>query len=247
MVGRRRFNLPGQVSEDVRSIERRATIANAKKRYFTLILVAGVLTSGFGQSLLKLPAHTSLNTTPWYDTIYQYPDFLPGRMTFSTGFSPQGTVPMNYNLYFLKIDFINEHGDTLQIKPPRELMLVEIGNHLYFNGQREGFMEVLSKGAVSLAVKRYLATDKMDYVSGTTYSGTPVDERGTISNYDRYYRLAADYYFIDTNNKAQKATQTALIKSLPARRKEVRHYLKENEIDFNDGEALMNLLSKIQQ
>ncbi len=81
--------------------------------------------------LLKLPAHTHVAKVSWRDSIYRFPDFQYGRITWATGFAPVDTFRLNYNLYFAQLDLINAKGDTVQVKPSRELKLVQIGGNIF--------------------------------------------------------------------------------------------------------------------
>ena len=74
---------------------------------------------GYAQSsvLLKLPAHSDVSKVSWKDSIYRFSDFKYGRITLATGFSPEDTFRLNYNLYFAEMDLINRKGDTVQVTP----------------------------------------------------------------------------------------------------------------------------------
>jgi hypothetical protein len=222
--------------------------AGCIRNYLLILCTIATVATGYGQSMLKLPAHTALQQVPWYDSVYQYPDFLPGRMTFATGFSPEGTVLLNYNLYYGQIDLINQQGDTLQVKPSREIKIIEIGEDRYFYDERFGYLEIIQEGQLSLARQTLYATEKVEYVSGAVQDGGwGVDRRGTISNSDRYYMKRSTYYFIDPKNQVRKATRHDLKKILPSKRKAIRHYVDDQAVDFQKESDLRTLATYFSQ
>jgi len=199
---------------------------------------------GHAQSsdLLKLPAHTDINKVSWRDSIYRFPDFKPGKITLATGFSPEGTVRLNYNLYFAQMDLINDKGDTVQVTPSKELKLVEIDGYIFYHDIRWGYIEVLSRASIALGVLTLLSTEKMEYVSGS-FDGNSreADTRGQRSGYNRYYKKAHTYFLIDRSNKLHKANKTSILK-LFGQKEIIRTYFDENEIDFNTRNDLLQAL-----
>lgn len=196
------------------------------------------------QDLLKLPAHADIAKVDWRDSIYRFPQFMPGRITFATGFSPEGTARLNYNLYFAQVDIINEKGDTLQVTPSKEVKLIEIGGHTFYYDDRRGYIEVLSRESIALGVLTILSTEKMVYVSGSI-EGTSarMDTRGRRSAYDRYYRKTDTYFLIDRRNVLHKANRASFLKLFPAQKKAINSYLDENKIDFTGRNNLLQLLN----
>lgn len=194
--------------------------------------------------LLKLPAHTELKKVDWRDSIYRFPEFMRGRITFATGFSPEGTARLNYNLYFAQVDIINEKGDTLQVTPSKEVKLIDIGGHTFYYDDRWGYIEVLSNGPVALGVLTVLSTEKMVYVSGSFDGASAgIDTRGTRSVYDRYYRKTDTYFFVDSNNKLYKAIKPSILKVYASHKKEINEYVNEHKTDFNKMQDLLQLLN----
>lgn len=194
--------------------------------------------------LLKLPAHTHVAKVSWRDSIYRFPDFQFGRITWATGFAPVDTFRLNYNLYFAQLDLINAKGDTVQVKPSRELKLVQIGGNIFYHDDRRGYIEVLYQAPISLGVLTILSTVKMVYASGS-FEGTSsgMDTRGIPSVYDRYYKRATTYFFIDGNNKLHKAIRPSVLKLYANHKKAINAYLDENKIDFTRERDLFQLLN----
>ncbi len=205
--------------------------------------------SSFSQSpLLKIAAHKHPSKA-FKDSIYMFPAFQEGTITFSTGFSPDQRITLNYNMYHFLMDFINENGDTMQMKPSPEIKEVTIGKHLFYYDSKVGYIEMLDQSPVALGVLTFLNTEKMQYVSGAIINAeTDTDARGRPSAYDRYYSKRHTYYFIDTKNKAHKAYKVykaikpSLARVFREQRREIDAYCKVNKIDFNNSADLTRLL-----
>jgi len=224
----------------------------------TLFLILSHCYNGMAQSLeqiklesLKsspdvfyLPAHTFLSEVAWRDSIYMFPYFQYGRITFATGFSPEDKVLMNYNLYLLQMDLITKENDTTQIKRTKELKLISIGDHLFLLDYKLGYVEVIKQLPVSLGVLNVMNTEHMEYVSGSLERSdyNKDDIRGRPSVYDRYYRKVKLYYFIDKDNTVYKATRASILKLFRKNKDEIDVYLRENGIDFEDKNDLVKLL-----
>ncbi|HMG92597.1 MAG TPA: hypothetical protein VK589_21215 [Chryseolinea sp.] len=190
-----------------------------------------------------LPAHTFFSEVAWRDSIYLFPSFQYGRITFATGYSPEDKVLMNYDLYSAEMALITKDGDTTHLKRTKELKLLNIGDHLFLQDYKVGYIEIIQQLPVSLGVLNVMSTEHMEYVSGNREGGTyGMDTRGTPSVYDRYYRKGKLYYFIDRDNKVYKATRASILKLFRKNKDEIDVYRRENKIDFENRSDLVKLL-----
>ena len=195
-----------------------------------------------GSGILKLPAHTDVTKVSWWKSIYLFPEFEEGKITFDTGFSGSETNRLNYNLYYSQIDLINQNGDTIPLDASREIKLITMGDHIFFHDESKGYIQVLLQTPVALGVRTLLTTEKMEYVSGNVNARTEVDNRGVPSIYDRYYKKTATYFFIDTDNKLHKANRHFIFRLFPGSKGTITNYIKDNLIDFNNRTDLSRLL-----
>jgi hypothetical protein len=144
--------------------------------------------------------------------------------------------------------YISSHGDTLQIKPSKELKLVSISGHLFYHDYNVGFIEVIQELPVALGVRNLMKAQYIDFLPGGTYRKagfTPFsdeDIRGAAATIDRYYIKDADYFFIGRNNDVHKANPASVFKIFGEHKKAVKKYIDEHEVDFERKEHLMNLL-----
>jgi hypothetical protein len=196
------------------------------------------------RTVFYLPANTRLDQVPWRDSVYRFASFEAGRVAFATGYSPPEQVRMNYNLYFVQMDYISSEGDTLQIKPSKELKLISIGGHLFYHDQEIGYIEVIQQLPVALGVRNMMKVQYFDYFDDNRFATlvSNEDPRGTTTTRDRYYLKGYDYFFIGRNNRIYKTTLAAVLKLFPEHKKAVKTYIDEHDVDFERKEDLTNLL-----
>ena len=180
--------------------------------------------------IYKLPAYTTVNNVSWRDSVYRFPNFAYGRITLATGFSPEEKIRLNYNLYLGQMQMITTNGDTSHVKQLKDLKFLSIGDHLFCHDYNIGYIEVIHKLPVALGVLNIMIT-------------ADPDERTTTSRYDRYYMKKAYYYFFDKDNKPSKATRASIQKLFPDQQKNIKAYLGENKIDFENKHDLIKLLT----
>lgn len=225
--------------------EHKFSIAYRKKILAITITLVIYSNCSMAQSepLLKLPAHTHLSKVSWRDSIYMFSDFLPGKLTLRTGFTPVDSFRFNYNLYFGSVDYISSYGDTLQVKPSPELKIIGIGGLLFVNHSGKGYIEVILNAPVSLGAFTILRTEKMVFISGNREGSENADLRGIPSVYDRYYRLAKSFFFIDQRNEIHKAMRKSIIKLFPNQKERIKEFVERNRTDFTMESDLKSLLN----
>lgn len=177
---------------------------------------------------LRLSSKTyyKLNKKTLRDSIYRFPNFDYGRVTFATGFSPEEKLRFNYNLYLGQMDLITDDGDTTQILRSKDLKLVTIGDHLFYHDNKLGYLEIVFQSPIALGVLTRLST--VDWV--------------TASESDRYYTKEKHYYFLTTENKSHLASASSIQKLFDEHRKKIKTYVDKNRIDFENQNDLIQLL-----
>jgi hypothetical protein len=180
--------------------------------------------------IYKLPAYTLVSNVSWRYSVYRFPTFEYGRITLATGFSPEEKIRLNYNLYLGQMQMITTTGDTSHVKQLKELKFISIGDHLFCHDYNIGYIEIIHKLPVALGVLNIMIT-------------ADPDERTTTSKYDRYYMKKAYYYFFDKDNKPSKATRASIQKLFPDQQKNIKAYLGENKIDFENKQDLIKVLT----
>lgn len=194
-----------------------------------------------GSHVFRLPSLTDVSKTSWRDSIYVFPEFRKGKITYTKGFELDYLFDLNYNVYYEKMDFISSSGDTLNITNTREIKLIQVGDKLFFHDYYSGFYEVLLKLPVALAVRNKFVLDEIEYNSGIKGAATFTEVRGVVTDYDRLYKRGSFYFFIDPNNQLHKATRASILKLFPAHQVEIQGYLLENPVYFESQEDLIRL------
>ena len=191
--------------------------------------------------LWKQPAHVFPQKLSWWDSIYQFPQFQEGRITFFTGYSPDQKIKLNYNLYYGQMDLIDENGDTLQVKSSKILKSVQVGNNLFYFDLQKGYLEVIVDGTVSLGSRNLLQLEKMVFVSGNLEGDGTADVRGRPSVFDKYYRRGATYYFIGKDQRLYTPSRSAILKLFPEFKVLISDYVSDQSIDFKRESDLIKL------
>ncbi|MGC3947221.1 MAG: hypothetical protein QM762_22355 [Chryseolinea sp.] len=192
-------------------------------------------TTGFGTfpvDMGKYSARTHVDKSSLPDTIYRFNSFEYARITLATGFSPEDQLRFNYNLFTGEMDMIGNKGDTVTIKRLKELKFIKFADHLFLQSYKIGYIEVLRRSTVSLGVLALLFTDYTANAPGDKKGHPPV----------RYYKHHS-YYFLDKDDRPYKTSSSSIRKLFYDQKKQVKAYIKQNDVDFDNKEHLINLLT----
>jgi len=183
--------------------------------------------------------------------LYEYPDFLIGRVFFRDGRVVEAR--MNYNRFTDEMFFIRANGDTLVLDNEETIRLINIEkDSFYFN---KGFiLLVQTNNAIKLGVKHgFRLADKRKSVSYDMMSSiSSVQNIRSIEEAGARHRLVAkeqlvlfkteQYYFGDKFDFYVLANQKNLSKMFPACNGEIKNYCSKNKIDFGKKTDLDLLL-----
>jgi hypothetical protein len=198
---------------------------------------------GQEDQVYKLELRKEVNQMPWRDSVYRFPHFLPGKITFDNNFTPDQQVMLNYNAYFEHMYLINKKGDTLQVKDYSLVKMVTIGNVNFINDPQQGYVEVVTHTPVALGVKHNFIFMGEDMGLGKPpLIRTSTDFRGVRIDYTRVYKKGQAYYFIDLNNTAHKATLLSLNKLFPNYKEDIKTLVRTRDLDFRHKADLLTLL-----
>jgi hypothetical protein len=204
-------------------------------RIYILVILTftGFLQSvqGQHQPIYKQPAHVFPQTLSWWDSIYMYPSFRQGRITYFTEFTPQQNLLLNYNLYYGQMDLIDSKGDTVRLNPLKTIKSVKIGADVYHLDQKRGYLRIV------IEVELTLAAHTLFYTAATW--GT--DVRGRPSDYGRRYVLSSVYLFLDAKRRSVKPSRAYLRKVFPEYKTAIDEYLRTRSVDFSVGKDLIEL------
>jgi hypothetical protein len=213
-------------------------------------LLAILCVHGQGARLYRLKQDQDVRTTDWRDSIYRFPEFRNGRVTFVAGRSPERKF--NYNFFSGNMDFINDEGDTLELVNSREVRLVTIGRHVFYYDPAQGYIEIILQMPLSLgvkevffaAIKETVADDGYGVVSHTTSATRSF--RGPVTagviNVENLYKKEPHYFFIDQQNNLYQANKLSILRLFEDHKKEIKAYLKKNNVDFKNRQQMTDLV-----
>lgn len=181
----------------------------------------------------------SIHEVSWRDSIYRFPSFEPGRITFVTGFTPEEKIMFNYNLYFMRIELISDNGDTVQLAPSPDVKHIVISNRQFVFSDVAGVVEVIVKPSLGLVAVHFLRDEKREY---WPYKRV-VDVRGEPAILDRYYKKVTTYRFMDDRMRVHPATKPIVLSFFRDHKKEINNYIDENRINFDNESDLIRLVN----
>ena len=188
--------------------------------------------------IYTLPAFTDVSKVPWRQSIYRFPEFQKGKITYTRGFVLDYEFDLNYNIYYEKMDFIHSSGDTLSITNTGEIESIQVGNKLFFHDYNTGYYEVLVALPLALGFRNQFVFEGVEYSNGLIGSAPGPDVRGVAVKQDRIYSKGFSYFFIDQNNEVHKATRATLLKLFPDHNAEIKGYLLEHASILSRGKIL---------
>ena len=171
----------------------------------------------------KQPAHTFLNEMAWRDSVYLYPDFRPGIITYFTDFTFDRDLRLNYNLYYAQIDMIDQRGDTVQISPLKTYKSVSIGSDVFLYDHKEGYLRVLIEGDVTLTERVLLG---MEGSAVFSFRSRPADS-------DRYFVKVSTFFFINSAGTPFRVSRATLKKLLPEYKSAIQEYTRRHATNFS--------------
>ena len=194
---------------------------------------------------------------------YSYENFKIGKILFTNGKS--STAPLNYNLLYGEMEFISEDGDTLSLAQEPLIQNIMIGDDLYYVDNRKGYLKVKTDyPSLKLAAKEKLMLIQKErefFVNPENdhfrkLSDDEMSKKNFPNNvpvtYQEFYTkpLEGDlllakvvgYYFIDFNDRFHPAKKAKVLKIFPGKKRAIRNFIKENNINFHLEEDLEKLV-----
>lgn len=217
-----------------------------KKPLILLLLQCmGIMLMAQPGKVFKQPAHVFPQSLSWWDSIYYYPQFASGKITFFTGFTPAGDVQLNYNLYYGQMDMINAEGDTVSMKPMKTIKSIQVNDDIYYLDEKRGYLRLMIAGDITLVSKTMFYLAEMAYVSGSIgqHAGEQygTDVRGRPTVFDKSYLLGSAFFFLDNNGKPIVANKTHVFRTFPEYRDRIEDFIRTESIDFRNENDLMKI------
>ena len=185
---------------------------------------------------------------------YLFPAFINATVTL-----PQGKLvsKMNFNLLTCQLQFIDGHGDTLNLARPKELTAAVFDSVYFFYGE-DGFYQASNNPApVQLLVHRKASFNpvKVGAFGVQSHNGGGIDafesfysrtiDRRLLLNEDVEILHTITYYLQGPGNERVKAGKAAFIKFFPAKKELIESTIKANKINFNRQADVQLLLKAV--
>jgi hypothetical protein len=187
----------------------------------------------------------------------RYPEFREGMIYYSN--KAPVFCKLNYSVLYGEMQFIAPEGDTLAIGNEHTVKKVIIGQDVFYYLYGQGFVEVIADyPALRLAHKQHTKVILGDYLSrgsdgysvqeGIGYNKDPMNYPTLKQIYSQQthglMKIAREtsYYFIDHNNRFYPAQKKILFELFPRKRRKIQAYIKEKQIDFKQGDALLKMV-----
>jgi hypothetical protein len=220
-------------------------------RLLLLFVLAYCFNSQAQDSTIVIKAGTSANESLSITDLYQYPQFVSGKLFFITGDS--GVAKFNYNRLLDEMQFIDLKGDTLNIANPASIRSIRINNDVFYYAN--GYVNLIKDtNGIKLAQKQTLrlaGKNKIGAYGGASpasaidaYS-TLIHERGIynmVPREDIILKKKTEYYFGDKYNRFVWATRKNLLRQFSKQSGLLNVYLKENNVDLTNREQVEKLL-----
>ena len=202
-------------------------------------------------STIILKAGMSINESLSIKNLYEYSQFIYGKVFFKPGDSSSGRL--NYNRLLDQMQFIDFKGDTLNIADPGTIKSIRINNDLFYYD--EGYVKLIKdSNTIKLAAKQTLRVVNKEKTGAYNMpsSTSAIDSYGSYMSEGKMYKLVpredivlkkqTQYYFGDKFNHFILANKKNLLRLYSKQEGSLNAYLKENNIDFTSQEDLEKLL-----
>lgn len=220
-----------------------------KKIIFLIaISIASVPSVIKAQVYEKTTVHAGANLSE--ASYYLFPSFTDATVKLKKG---ELISKMNFNLLICQMQFINEHGDTLNIARPADIDTIALDSSLFFY-KDEGYYEIFAAADfVKLAVVRKVSYEalKNGAFGLASHSGAGIEsytsfisqsgEKQLVLNEDVNILKETTYFLIDSNGEKLKANKSNFLKLFSKDKQLIEAYLKQSKFNFDKQSDLKKL------
>jgi len=220
-------------------------------RVLLLFVLAYCCRSHAQDSPIVIKAGTSVHESVSMKDLYEYSQFVNGKIFFRSGDS--AVAKFNYHRLLDEMQFIDLKDDTLSIANAAMIRLIRINNDVYYFD--EGYVKLIKDtNGIKLASKQTLrvagknkigAYDMPNPTSAIDSYRTLIDKNGVynlVSREDITLAKKTEYYFGDKYNRFVLATRKNLLRQFSKQSGTLNAYLKENNVNLYSIEDLEKLL-----
>jgi len=220
-------------------------------RLLPLIALVCCYSAHAQDSTIIFKAGTSFNESVPITVLYEYPQFVNGKVFFIPGDSSAGRL--NYNRLVDQMQFIDLKGDTLNIAYAGTIKFIRINNDLFYYDN--GYLKLIKdNNTIKLAAKQTLRVSGKNKIGAYNMAspGSAIDSYGSLTDQKVIYKLSprediilkrkTEYYLGDKYNHFVLANKKNLLRLYSKQEGTVNTYLKEYNVDFTNLEDLEKLI-----
>ena len=202
-------------------------------------------------TIVVIKAGTSFNESVPITDIYQYPEFVYGKVFFKFGDSTG--AKLNYHRFLDEMQFVDFKGDTLNILHAATIKFIRINNDVFYYD--EGYIKLIKDtNGIKLAAKQTLRVAGKNTIGAYDMASptSAIDSYSSLIAQKGIYNLVpreditlakkTEYYFGDKYNQFVGATKKNLLRQFSKQSGTLNAYLKENNVNLNSREDLEKLL-----
>lgn len=203
-------------------------------------------------------AGQSIQEVITFDRMYKYPAFVQGLVMYKNG--TYNKAVMNYNFVIAEIQFVTGR-DTFSIANAKALDYVALSGDtfVYDNGY---LMKVFTGHQVSLYERQYIklvnvkkkgayglssATAHTDNLSFYTANTGGMKVYQLVLNEDHIFSKITEYCLTVGNQEAVPAKRRIVLKLYPDKKSEIKKFIKDQSIKFDDKDDLIGLLTYLDE
>ena len=155
-----------------------------------LFVLAFCCRSHAQDSNIVIKAGKSFNESIAFTDLYQYPQFVTGKVFFKSGDS--GMAKLNYNRLLDDIQFIDPKGDTLNLVNAATIRFIRIDVDVFYYDN--GYVKLIKDtNEIKLAAKQTLLVSGKDKIGayGVPNPTSAIDSYGTLIDPKGTYKLVS--------------------------------------------------------
>ena len=195
------------------------------------------------------------NVNQLSSSIFKYPEFTEGKILRKDGSAIEGKL--NYNRILGKILFVDRLGKPTALESPETIDKVVIANDTFYIYNDKILEKVTHFLKVNLYIKEtivYIEKDKTNNgespVIITTDGKLPYsidnEKQDKGINKSSLFKFITEYYLDDKSGNFYVASKKIFYKLFPDSKNELKSYLHDHSVNFNNREEMKNLLLYLQ-
>ncbi len=228
------------------------------KTIFAVILCSLLTAPSFSQQSRIIKINTLDQETGFYGRGFLYPGYIAGKVTFND--KAISEAKLNVNCLTNQVYFLSPNGDTLILAHPETIFEIAISSDTFCFYQK-GFIQKFTHNerAPNLFARqsmKYIGKEKKGAYgtystvgaanSNSTYTGD--NQISTYLSLDEnlIYQVNTEFYVSDSLNNFYPVRKGKFYSAFPQYENLIKTFVKENKIDLDKKEDLLELIKYIQ-